>query len=258
MSKLQRRVAIVEYIEEKGQVSFQDIKTRFPDTSDMTLRTDLKELDAQNKIIRIHGGAKSASSVTKATDPFFKRVPLNHDKKKQIALKSANYLNQELQRRPNLTIYLDGGSTIVEVAKMFPDEWCSIVTNCVATAYMLAPLKRPSITVLGGMLNRINCSCDSFRNTEELEHMNFDITVMPTSGYTDETDFTSTKELFDEMRTVVMRRSKKLIMVMDSTKIGKVFQLTHIKKEEIDILISDDDLPDETRKVFTDLGVLVL
>lgn len=258
MSKLQRRVALVDFIDERGQVTFQELRARFPDISDMTLRTDLKELDAQNKIVRIHGGAKSASGGINATDSFFKRVPLNRDKKRQIAIKAIEYLKQELQRSPNLTIYLDSGSTITEIAKMFPDEWCSVVTNSVANAYMLASLKRPSLTMLGGMLNRINCSCDSMRNAEELEHMNFDIAIMPTLGYTDEADFTTTKELMDEMRTVVLRRSKKVIVVMDSSKIGKVYQLTHIRKNEIDLLISDDDLPLETKNKFSDIGVPVL
>ena len=58
MNKLRRRNDIVEYINEKGFVSFSELKDRFPDNSEMTLRTDLKELDAQGRINRVRGGAR--------------------------------------------------------------------------------------------------------------------------------------------------------------------------------------------------------
>ena len=54
-----RRNAIVELINEKGTVSFSQIKEAFPGVSEMTLRTDLKLLDEARRILRIHGGAKS-------------------------------------------------------------------------------------------------------------------------------------------------------------------------------------------------------
>ena len=40
-----RRNAIVSLINERGSVSFGDLKESFPQVSEMTLRTDLKALD---------------------------------------------------------------------------------------------------------------------------------------------------------------------------------------------------------------------
>ena len=53
-----RRDAIVQLINEKGTVSFSQIKQEFPNVSEMTLRTDLKLLDEAKRILRVHGGAK--------------------------------------------------------------------------------------------------------------------------------------------------------------------------------------------------------
>ena len=61
----QRRNDIVSFVNENGSVTFAQIKERFAGVSEMTLRTDLKVLDQQNRIIRIHGGAKSLDQVTK-------------------------------------------------------------------------------------------------------------------------------------------------------------------------------------------------
>ena len=63
-----RRNAIAELVNKHGTVSFSQIKEQFPQVSEMTLRTDLKALDAAKEIVRIHGGAKSVQLVI-GTDP---------------------------------------------------------------------------------------------------------------------------------------------------------------------------------------------
>jgi DeoR family transcriptional regulator of aga operon len=258
MSKTQRRAAIVEFVDEKGQVGFGELKLRFPDVSDMTLRTDLRDLDTQKKLIRVHGGARTVKASVKANDSFFLRETCNLDRRQIIARKAAVLLQSELSKKPNVSIYLDCGVTITEIAKRFPDEWCSIVTNSISAAYMLSSLKRPSVTVLGGMLNRINCSCDSIRNMEELERMNFDITFLPTAGFSVDTAFTCGKEVMDDMRWTVIKHSKKIIVPMDSSKVGKIFQITHLRLEDVDMIISDDELPEDIKQLFISNGIEVL
>ena len=46
-----RRDAIVQLINENGTVSFSQIKKAFPQVSEMTLRTDLKFLDEEQRIL---------------------------------------------------------------------------------------------------------------------------------------------------------------------------------------------------------------
>ena len=58
-----RRDAIVQLVNEKGSVRFSQIKEAFPNVSEMTLRTDLKALDEEKKILRVHGGARSVQVI---------------------------------------------------------------------------------------------------------------------------------------------------------------------------------------------------
>ena len=53
----QRRKEIVEFVNQCGTVRFSQLKERFPQVSEMTLRTDLKALDEARKLVRVHGGA---------------------------------------------------------------------------------------------------------------------------------------------------------------------------------------------------------
>ena len=67
-----RRDAIVQLVNEKGSVRFSQIKEAFPNVSEMTLRTDLKALDEEKKILRVHGGARSVQVII-GTDGFLNR-----------------------------------------------------------------------------------------------------------------------------------------------------------------------------------------
>ncbi len=258
MSKEVRRNNILSFINDHGLITFEDLKDHFPDVSEMTLRTDLKELDSRKLIIRIRGGAKSIQDTTKANDLYYKRVSRNHDKKLQIARKAIAYLKTFLSERPNMTIYLDAGSTTTEIAKQFPDEWCTVVTNSISCAYALSSLKKPTVIVNGGTLNRYNCCCDNARNLIQLERMNFDITFYAVAGYTKEEGFTCVKEIMDEIRDVVKKQSKKIIIPIDSTKIGVSYPITHARLDEINMIISDDALPSEMKMYFESHGIVVL
>ena len=91
-----RRNAIVELINEKGTVSFSQIKDAFSNVSEMTLRTDLRLLDEAKRILRIHGGARSVEVVI-GTDDFLKRKSVrNIPEKQRIGEKALTLLREEL------------------------------------------------------------------------------------------------------------------------------------------------------------------
>ena len=105
-----RRNAIVQLINEKETVSFAQIKKKFPNVSEMTLRTDLKALDEEKKILRVHGGAKSVQVIV-GTDGFLNRKSVhNISEKKEIARKALALL------KPDTTVFLDSGSTATAFA----------------------------------------------------------------------------------------------------------------------------------------------
>lgn len=258
MSKLIRRHDVVEYINNMGSVSFEEIKKHFPTVSDMTLRTDLKELAESGKIVRIWGGARSVDHTTHASDLYFKRLQRNVEKKEQIALKAEAYLREQLSKSPNLTIYLGSGSTITEIAKHFPDEWCTIVTSSISCAYALTELKKPTVVVNGGTLNRFNCCCDSASNLAYMERINFDIMFLAVAGYAKDAGFTCIKEIMDETISIVKNHSKKIIVPIDSTKFGVTYPITHARLEDVDIVISDDGISEDYYHHFIESGVQVL
>lgn len=134
MEMAERRNAITELINRKGSVSFAQIKKAFPDVSDMTLRTDLKSLDQDRKIIRIHGGARSVEYVVGAdglqVNP--ERRMRNAASKEVVAKKAIDLI------RPNTTIFIDSGTTCEELCTNIAGMPLQIFTCSLSNAIALA------------------------------------------------------------------------------------------------------------------------
>ena len=143
-----RRDAIVQLINENGTVSFAQIKKAFPNVSEMTLRTDLKILDEEKKILRVHGGAKSVQVII-GTDDFLNRKSVrNIPEKQEIAKKALALLH------PDTTFFLDSGSTATVLARQIPDQSYLIYTTGLSCATELANLSKTTVMLPGGKLNR--------------------------------------------------------------------------------------------------------
>ena len=127
-----RRNAIAELVNKHGTVSFAQIKEQFPQVSEMTLRTDLKALDAAKEIVRIHGGAKSVQLVIGTDDYLTRRAVRNIQSKQEIAKKAVQLV------LPDTVIFLDSGSTTTELARIFPDQSNLIYTTGLSCATELA------------------------------------------------------------------------------------------------------------------------
>ena len=97
----ERRERMVELINGEGCVTFSQLKDTFPDVSEMTLRTDLKTLDEQHLIIRVHGGAKSVGFAVGADDSLARRMGRHSIEKAAIAQKAVGLI------RPGCTIFIE-------------------------------------------------------------------------------------------------------------------------------------------------------
>lgn len=72
--KITKRTRIEEIallIEKNGKMSLEELSEQFPEVSDMTLRRDLLELEKENKVIRVRGGAMSVLEVQKRSNEAY-------------------------------------------------------------------------------------------------------------------------------------------------------------------------------------------
>lgn len=234
-----RRNAIVDLINERGNVSFAHLKEAFPNVSEMTLRTDLKALDEAKRIVRIHGGAKSVQVIV-GTDDYLNKRSVRNIEEKQIIVEKAVKLV-----RPDTTFFIDSGSTTTALSRVLPDQSNLIVTTGLTCAMELSKLTRPEVIVPGGKLNRYSMSVYGSHVVEDLREINFSQAFIGVTCYSDETGFTCGSLDEAELKRTAIGQSAQIIILMDSSKVGLKNTFSFCSLKDVDIIISDGKLPKE-------------
>ena len=94
--------------------------------------------------------------------------------------------------------------------------------------------------------------------TSFLSGVNIDTAFMAASGFSLQNGFTSGTYSECELKQEVLRRASSVIMLMDSSKCGKSLPYTFGTLKDIDVLVSDDNLPDEIMAAAAENGVTVI
>ena len=108
----QRKQLILEKLEAEGQVQSTALSLFFSVSED-TIRRDLRELAADGRLQRVHGGALPASS---AIAPFAERQPVKMDAKKRVARRGAQLIS------PGQVAIIDGGMNPSQLITFLPPD----------------------------------------------------------------------------------------------------------------------------------------
>jgi len=248
----ERRNAIVDFVNEKGTISFAQLESKFTSVSQMTLRTDLKALDEAKRIVRIHGGAKSVEVVLGTDDYIGRRAMRNVQEKETIAHKVLSFI------KPNTTIYLDSGSTTAVLAKMWPDQMNFIFTSSLSCIMELSKLRQPKILMLGGELNKYSMSICGMQANEFVKNINFDMAIMGITSYSKDAGFSCGDLMESYLKQAVLQQSEEKIILMDSSKLDKksTFHVCNLK--EVNMVFSDSNVSKEFQQECEQAGVNLL
>jgi DeoR/GlpR family transcriptional regulator of sugar metabolism len=250
---IKRRDIIKDILNAKGEVFLKDLETMFPDCSSMTLRRDLKYFEENGLVKRTRGGAVALSRLSMAAEDIYSRRALeNTASKTLIAKKAVSFVES------GRSLYLDSGTTLMMFAKQIPDDYVSLLTSGPNIALELIKKAKPNVMLIGGQLSRNTISVSGANAESFLQGVNIDTAFLASSGFSLQNGFTSGTYSECELKQGVLRRASKVIMLMDSTKIGKSLPYTFGTLSDIDVLISDDNLPEEIRQAAQDAGVEVL
>lgn len=249
----ERRRLINDFIQRKQEVTVSELKSLVADVSEMTIRRDLEALEHDGFIIRIHGGAKSINSINLLVeDVFSKRNASNIDKKQLIGEKAAEYVIAEN------SIYLDSGSTVMALAQRMPDKRVLISTCGLNIALELGRLKNSTVNVIGGEFNKNSISMSGPQAEKNISNLNFDTAFVAATAFSMESGFSCGTVYDCEIKSMVLKKAKRRILLMDSTKIDKAMPYTFAWPEDVDMVISDDGLPEEIRDFLQNKGVKVI
>ncbi|MEF9863675.1 MAG: DeoR/GlpR family DNA-binding transcription regulator [Christensenellaceae bacterium] len=249
----ERREEIKELLRARGEVKLRDLEQHFTECSSMTLRRDLKFLEDNGFVKRTRGGAVAMSRLSiAAEDIYSERALENVAQKYTIAKKALQFIER------GRSIYVDAGTTMMLFTREMEDEYLSIMTSGVNIAMELIKKQKPSVTLIGGQVNRNTISVSGVNSCSFVREVNIDIAFMASSGFSIENGFTSGTYTECEIKKEVVNRARKVIVLMDSKKIDKIMPFTYAYMEDIDVLISDGDLEEEIVKEANRRNVLIV
>ena len=145
MLTTQRKKLLLARLAAEGQLVAKALALEF-ETSEDTIRRDLRELAAEGKLQRVHGGALPASA---AMGDLVVREQVSVADKVALGRFGASLI------RPGQVVILDGGTTALQVARhLAPGLRATVVTHSPPVAVELARHPGIEILVLGGRLFR--------------------------------------------------------------------------------------------------------
>lgn len=240
---INRRNAINAYIQGKGEVRLKDLEKMFPEVSTMTLRRDLIYLEDKGDVVRIRGGARTISPPPNSVEGVYsQRATINAEAKAKIAKKAVNYI--EARR----SVFIDSGTTMMCLAKILPNEEFSIITSGPNIGLEISKNSKPSVTLIGGQLNRHNLCTSGIYALEFLANINIDIAFIASSSFSMDSGFTCGNFNEYELKKAVIKKARHKILLMDTSKLGKSLPYTFARLEDIELLICEKELPDEVKK----------
>ncbi len=144
MSKKTRQHQILRYISFHETVDVKDLSKEF-NVSEATIRRDLIELDQNNEISRVHGGAIITEE---QHEPFsLPRASLHHEIKRRIGKAAA-----DMVKDGESIIISTGTTTEAMVPFLCEKKGLTVITNALNIAYRLSQYQHINTIVLGGML----------------------------------------------------------------------------------------------------------
>lgn len=251
--KRDRIEEIADLLDKRGKLTLEQLESFFPNVSQMTLRRDLFQLEQDGKIIRVRGGAMSVKEVQKVSgEPYTKKTAIHTDEKIEIAQKAAALIDE------GCSLFIDGGTTAMYLAKEIPDMNINVFTNGLAVAIELAQKKNLNVVMLGGQVMKDNLSTASPVAKTYFADTNFELAIISTSAFTPENGFSCGSQVEADLLRLVRTKAKSLYMMLDSSKIGKIIPYTFAHIQDIDVLITDENFPLELKAQFTQKDIVVM
>jgi DeoR family transcriptional regulator, fructose operon transcriptional repressor len=226
-----RRARLLALVAESGVIRVAELCKEL-DASAATVRRDLGELEGSGRIRRVHGGAVAVQS--RLEEPLF-------DDKTSVAAKQKHRIAQAALKMIGRgeTVYLDGGSTVLELARLLRDRGdVTVVTNSLRAALELGG-KGPRLIFVGGELRRRSQTTVGPLTSALLDEVRLDKAFMGTMGVDVKQGITTTDPDEAHTKKAAMSRSQQIVLLADSSKIGKVSFVRSGEVTDVHVVITD-------------------
>jgi DeoR/GlpR family transcriptional regulator of sugar metabolism len=250
----ERKKIIIDVLQLQGACTYQELE-KLLSVSNMTVRRDIDRLVNEKKVIKTLGGVQ----IGNVSENFYEtnllsRLHKNVKEKNAIAKTALGMIE------PGETIYLDGSSTCIQLAKLLARKTSgiTILTNSPLVHIELARGVGNTIICIGGQHDPTTfCLVGDLAENEARKYY-IDKVFISTKGFLPaEGTFESSIATF-RIKQIFAAQTKHVILLADYSKFGQRALRKVLNISEIDTVITDDKTPEQELALLRKNNVSVL
>ncbi len=251
MNSVERHHFILDKLKQNGNITVSDICEELG-VSTVTIRKDLKFLEDSSLLFRVHGGATCQNPYT--TDrTVFEKEKLHADEKTRIGRAAAKFVE------PNDSIIIASGTTMQSLAKEIdPQGQLTVVTSALNVAHQLIQHQNVEIIQLGGTLRKTSTSVTGAYAEMILKDFFCSKLFLGVDGIDLDFGITTTNANEARLNRAMIASAQKVIVLADSSKFGRKSFGKIAEMNQIDVLVTDQDVNPRLVERLESLGIKVI
>lgn len=243
----ERRAELLRILASAGRIDAATVAAEFGVTSE-TVRKDLIALENTGLLRRVHGGAVPADS--HLYEPTLEaRIEFSAEKQR-IAHKALEYI-------PNGGAALfDAGTTTHRLVQQLPHSAnFTAYVNALPLATTLLRQPQVRVELVGGMMRAVTSAAVGDRTVRAFGGINVGVAFLGTNGIHPERGLTTPNPDEAAVKNAMLACAEQRIVLTDHSKFGLVRGVRHAELVDIDIIITDRDVPAEMHRELDAAGV---
>ncbi|XCM79945.1 DeoR/GlpR family DNA-binding transcription regulator [Kitasatospora sp. HUAS MG31] len=233
MFAAERRQLILEMVRANGAVSLREL-ARVVQTSEVTVRRDVRALEAEGLLDRRHGGAVLPGGFSR--EPGYpQKTHLAAAEKSAIADLAAGLVEE------GDAVVVGAGTTTQELARRLARvPGLTVVTNSLLVAQALAHANRVEVVMTGGTLRGSNYALVGSGAEQSLHGLRVSKAFISGSGLTAERGLSTTNMLSASVDRALVQAAAEVIVLADHTKLGSDTMFQTVPTDAITRLVTDE------------------
>ena len=242
-----RRAEIVELLQKNGSVRVAELSKLYS-VSEVTVRSDLEYLESQGQLSRVHGGAVGTGKLYANMD-LSERYMTNAQSKRALATVAAELIEN------NDTIMMNAGTTLAYVLHCIQGKKnVSIVTNSVQNALEISSYPGVNVILLGGEIDTKYQFTYGNDATSQLERYHANKCILSVDGIDKRDGLTLYYANESGIVRGMIESSDKVIVVADSSKLGRSAFSRVADLDDVDILVTGKKAGSEEIEALLEMG----
>nr|WP_206324886.1 MULTISPECIES: DeoR/GlpR family DNA-binding transcription regulator [unclassified Streptomyces] len=231
---------ILEMVRANGAVSLREL-ARVVQTSEVTVRRDVRALEAEGLLDRRHGGAVLPGGFTRESG-FPQKSHLATAEKTAIADVAASLVEE------GEAIVVGAGTTTQELARRLARvPGLTVVTNSLLVAQALAHANRVEVVMTGGTLRGSNYALVGSGAEQSLQGLRVSRAFLSGSGLTAERGLSTSNMLSASVDRALVQAAAEVVVLADHTKLGTDTMFQTVPTDVITRLVTDEPPPHDER-----------